>query len=41
VLARREQGASILARLEWALLAIVVSAAALGLWGLAVGTISI
>ena len=41
VLARREQNASVFARLEWALFAIVVIAAALGLYGLAVGTISI
>jgi arginine:ornithine antiporter/lysine permease len=41
VLARREQDASVFARLEWALFAIVVSAAALGLYGLAVGAISI
>jgi arginine:ornithine antiporter / lysine permease len=41
VLARREQDASVFARLEWALFAIVVSAAALGLYGLAVGAIAI
>jgi arginine:ornithine antiporter/lysine permease len=41
VLARREQGASVFARLEWTLFAIVVIAAALGLYGLAVGAISI
>ena len=35
VLARREQGTSVFARLEWALFAIVVSAAALGLYFLA------
>jgi arginine:ornithine antiporter/lysine permease len=41
VLARREQRASVFARLEWPLFAIVVIAAALGLHGLATGTISI
>ena len=41
VLARREQGTTVFARLEWALFAIVIIAAALGLHGLAVGTISI
>jgi arginine:ornithine antiporter/lysine permease len=41
VLARREQKAGIFAPLEWALFAIVVMAAGLGLWGLAAGTISI
>ena len=41
VLARREQDASVFARLEWPLFAIVIIAAALGLYGLALGAISI
>ena len=41
VLARREQGTIVFTRLEWALFAIVIIAAAFGLYGLAVGTISI
>jgi arginine:ornithine antiporter/lysine permease len=41
VLARREQKASVFARLEWPLFAIVVIAAAFGLYGLAIGAISI
>jgi arginine:ornithine antiporter/lysine permease len=40
-LARREQGAAVFARLEWLLFAFVVIAAALGLYGLTVGTISV
>lgn len=41
VLARREQGTTVFTRLEWLLFAIVVIAAAFGLYGLAVGAISI
>jgi len=41
VLARREQGTIVFTRLEWALFVIVIIAAAFGLYGLAVGTISI
>lgn len=41
VLARREQRATVFARLEWALFAIVVGAAAIGVCGLAVGAISV
>ncbi len=40
-LARREQGAAVFTRLEWLLFAVVVTAAVLGLYGLAVGAISI
>jgi len=40
-LARREQGAAVFTRLEWILFAVVVIAAALGLYGLAVGAIAI
>jgi arginine:ornithine antiporter/lysine permease len=41
VLARREQRASVFARLEWPLFAIVAIAAAVGVCGLAVGAISV
>ncbi len=41
VLARREQRATVFARLEWPLFAIVVIAAAVGVCGLAVGAISV
>jgi arginine:ornithine antiporter/lysine permease len=41
VLARREQRATVFARLEWLLFAIVVIAAAVGACGLAVGAISV
>ena len=41
VLARREQKASVFARLEWPLFAVVVGAAALGLYGLTSGAISL